>query len=328
MAAFAHVTATTISVALLIAAAPATKQSSSPATTTKPSATTRGGATTLPRRGSADPGAAAVRAAVLALTKEYEQYLRNAANASVREESNYFKDHPDAAVTPEAIAAALQSRGGDPRTSAYVKWQLLSGLPTAGDQLDPAAARQLLAAYRVAPQPYVRPGVAVHEQQKLDVYVQGKKPSDEADIKAYLDTAVSQVARQNRPILNYRDELYRRLPRTPETFAAAMDDLVQRLSAVAEDKDLLKQFVADVREWATLEPRPPHVVNALARAARKLADSKGPQYYQSPYWHSSNVMAWRKTRGSVDSASALKDLAVYLEEQAAQPALELKEKKN
>ena len=135
------------------------------------------------------------------------------------------------------------------------------------------------------------------------------------------------VGRTAFPILNYRDELYRRLPKTPETFAAAMDDLMQRLHTVAEDKDLLKQFVADVREWATLEPRPPHVVNALARAARKLADSKGPQYYQSPYWHSSNVMAWRKTRGSVDSASALKDLAVYLEEQAAQPQLEIKEKK-
>jgi hypothetical protein len=185
----------------------------------------------------------------------------------------------------------------------------------------------LLAAYRAAPQPIPRPGIAPHEQQKLDVLVQGKKPADESDLKAYLDTAVSQVARQNNVVLKYRDALYGKLPKQPETFAAGMDDLVQRLNAAADDKDLLKQLVADVRDWATLEQRPPHVLAALARAARKLADTKGPQYYQSPYWHSSNVFAWRKTRGSVDSASALKDLAVYLEEQASQPQLELKEKK-
>jgi len=194
-------------------------------------------------------------------------------------------------------------------------------------QLDPALAKQLLIAYRNAPQPLPRPGLSPQDQQKLDVYVQGKKQSDEADLKAYLDTAVSQVARHNSVILKYRDELYRKLPRTPETFAAAMDDLMQRLGVVANDEELSKALVADVREWATLESRPPHVMNALARAARKLADAKGPQYYQSPYWHSSNVFAWRKTRGGVDGASALKDLAVYLEELAAQPQLEIKEKK-
>ena len=89
----------------------------------------------------------------------------------------------------------------------------------------------------------------------------------------------------------------------------------------------VKALVEDVREWATMEPRPPHLMNALARAARKLADAKGPQYYQSPYWNSANVFAWRKTRAGVDSAIKLKDLAVYLEELAAQPQLEIKEKK-
>jgi hypothetical protein len=316
-----------LSLVCVIGAAPAKKTTTSPATAVAPA--TRGATTTQPRRsGIADPGAAAVRAAVVTLTKEYEQYLRNPANASAREACNYFIDHHDDAVTPDAIVAALQSRsgGGDPRLAAYVKWQLLSGLPT-GDQLDETEAKQLIAAYRNAPAPLPRPGIAPQEQQKLDVYVQGKKQSDESDIKAYLETAVSQVARQNSVILKYRDGLYEKLPKTPETFAAAMDDLMQRLNAVAEDKALLKQLVKDVREWAAAEPRPPHLLNALARAARKLADTKGPQYYQTPYWNSSDVFAWRKGRGSVDSASALKDLAVFLEEQAAQPALEIKEKK-
>jgi hypothetical protein len=314
-----------ISLVLLLGAAPASK----PATSATADATSATTATTRPRRGLADPGAAAVRAAVQTLAKEHEQFLRNPAGGTgVREASDYFKENPDPAVTAETVIPALQSRGGDPRTSAYIKWQLLSGLPEDGDELDPTAAKQLLAAYRAAPPPIPRPGISQQDQQKLDVYVQGRKPADEADLKAYLDTAVSQVARQNKPVLSYRDELYRKLPKTPETFAVAMDDLMQRLNAVANDEELVKALVGDVREWATLDARPPHVMNALARAARKLADAKGPQYYQSPYWHSSNVFAWRKTRAGVDSASALKDLAVYLEELAAQPQLEIKDKKN
>jgi hypothetical protein len=310
----------TISLMSLLGAAPASKPA---APATSAAATTRAAV----RRG--DAGSAAVRTAVAALTKEYEQFLRGGGKTTgVREESNYFTENADPAVTPDAIVAALQLRGGDARTSSYVKWQLLSALPDDGDGLDAAVAKQLLAAYRAAPPPVPRPGVAAHEQQKLDVLVQGRKQSDESDLKAALDTEVSKVARQNTVILRYRDALYAKLPKTPETFAAAMDDLMQRLSAVANDEELVKALVGDVREWATMESRPPHLMNALARAARKLADTKGPQYYQSPYWSSSNVFAWRKTRAGVDSASDLKDLAVYLEELAAQPQLEIKEKKN
>jgi hypothetical protein len=313
----------TISLMLLLGAAPASK----PAAPATSAPTTRGAAGI--RR--SDPGSAAIRAAVQALTKEYEPVVRGGGGAgtSVREESNYFTDHPDAAsVTHDAVIAALASRtGGDPRTASYVKWQLLSALPDDGDGLDPAAAKPLLAAYRAAPLPAPRPGVAPHEQQKLDVLVKGRKQSDEADLKAALDTEVSRVARQNTVILRYRDALYGKLPKTPEAFAAAMEDLMQRLNAVASDEDLVKALVDDVREWATMESHPPHVMNALARAARRLADAKGPQYYQTPYWSSSNVFAWRKTRAGVDSASKLKDLAVYLEELAAQPQLELKELK-
>ena len=315
--------------AVLLGAAPASKPTTA---TTETSASTRAAMPPGLRRGAADPAVAAVRAAVVALSKEHEQFIRGGGTGTaIRETSDYFKVNPSDAVTPEAIVAAVSARGGgDARTSAYVKWQLLSALPdavTATEELGPALVKQLLTAYRAAPRPIQRPGVSQQDQQKLDVYVQGKKQTDEADLKAYLDTAVSQVARHNSVILKYRDELYRKLPKNPETFAATMDDLMQRLSAVANDEELVKAFISDVREWATLESRPPHLMNALARAVRRLADAKGPQYYTSPYWHSSNVFAWRKTHGGVDSESALKDLAVYLEELAAQPQLEIKEKK-
>ena len=62
----------------------------------------------------------------------------------------------------------------------------------------------------------------------------------------------------------------------------------------------------------------------MAKAVRRLADAKGPQYYEAPYWRErANLFAWRKTRGALDSGHALKDLAVFLEEQSRQPPTDL-----
>jgi hypothetical protein len=301
---------------------------SAAAPASRPATTRVAPTTTAARKATTDTGIAAVRAATIVLAREYEQYLRNpSASKGVRESSNYFLDYPSRDVTPDSVAFALQSRGGEPRTSAYVKWQLLSAIKP-DEELDESVAKQLLLAYRNGPQPIQRPGISPQDQQKLDVYVQGRKAEEEPDLRAYLDAAVAQVDRQNRVILMYRDELYRRLPKAPETFGAALDDLTQRLNAVADAKDLAKMLVKDVRDWSTAEPRPSHQLLALAKVSRRLADTKGPQYYTSPSWRaSSNLFGWNKSRSHVDGASSLKDLAAYLEELAQQPVLELKDKK-
>ena len=147
------------------------------------------------------------------------------------------------------------------------------------------------------------------------------------------ESAVNAARRENVEILAYRDELYRRLPKTPETFAVALDDLAQRCDAVADAKDLLKSFIADVRRWtASGDSTTPPTLAALAKAVRRLADTKGPQYYDGLYWRDrAHVFAWRTTRSGIDPGGhALKDLAVFLEEQSRQPPLDLviKEKKN
>lgn len=294
---------------------------------TNPSATTavsRRATTAATRKSTSDVGVAAVRGAVAALSKEYEKYLRDP-TSSVRESSNYFLDYPDPAVTPDAVAQALGGRGGEPRTTAYVRWQLLSALPEGDAELPEAVSRAMLVAYRTAPPPIPRPGIAPHEQKQFDALTRGKKLEHEPDVKGEADAAVSAVARQNVAILRYRDELYRRLPKTPETFAAALEDLAQRMNAVADGKDQVKALAKDVREWAAGPDATPPQLVAIARAARRLADSRGPQYYQSPYWSTANnVFQWRKTRTGIDTGHALKDLAVFLEEMSQQPVIEIK----
>src|SRR5215212_9068397 len=169
--------------------------------------------------GGSDAARTAVRNAIAALNKEYDQSLRKPSD-SLRASCNYFADHPDKALTPDAILPAILTSGvGDARATAYVRWQLLSGLPP---KLDDAAAKQLVAAYRASPAPAPRVGMSLEDQQKLDRAVQSVKQSDEPDLRTKLDEAVSNNRRENAPILAYRDELYRRLPKTPETFAVAL----------------------------------------------------------------------------------------------------------
>jgi hypothetical protein len=275
--------------------------------------------------GASDAAArAAVKNAVAALNKEFEQSLRKPADHSLRASCNYLADHPSKEVTADAILPALAGSGlGDGRATAYVRWQLLSGLPA---KLDDAAAKQLLAAYRGAPPPMPRVGISLEDQQRMDRIVQSAKQADEPDLRAKMDEALSASRRDNAVILTYREELYHRLPKTPETFAAALEDLNERCNAVADAKDLIKPFVADVRAWAAAsDPVPsPQTMVALAKAVRRLADTKGPQYYDSPYWReSAHVFAWHKTRSGVDSGHALKDLAVMLEDQGRQPVVDL-----
>jgi hypothetical protein len=302
------------------AAAPASKPTSSSKPTSIP--TSRPVAKKLV---VSEAARSAVKNAIVALNKEYEQSLRKPNTDTLRTSCNYFADHPSKDLTPEAIFPTLLTSGvGDIRATAYVRWQLLSGLPPKLD--DDAAAKQLLAAYRASPGPTPRFGVSADDQQKLDRLVQSAKLADEPDVRAKVDEAVTASRRANGPVLAYREELYRRLPKTPETFAVALDDLSQRNAAVSDAKDLIKAFVADVRAWAaSSDPAPsPQTLAALGKAVRRLADTKGPQYYDAPYWReSAHVFAWRKTRSGVDSGHALKDLAVLLEEQSRQPPIDL-----
>ncbi|HYO11229.1 MAG TPA: hypothetical protein VER17_19850 [Tepidisphaeraceae bacterium] len=271
------------------------------------------------RRSAADASRVAVRAAASALAKEFEAHLRSPGKSDIRSACTYFKDKPSPDVTPQAIVAALGAPAGDGRTAAYVRWQLLSGVPEAPD---PQYAKELLAAYRASPGPSPRPGAAPAEQQALDRALQGRTADDASGLTQQLDAAVARSRQDNAAIFSYREELYRRLPKNPDAFVMAMEDLHQRLLAGAEAKDFVKQFATDVRDWAATTPPSAAALLQTARAVRKLADARGPQYYTAAYWHEpSRRLAWRKTRAGIDAGNELKDLAVYLEEQAQhQPA--------
>jgi hypothetical protein len=300
----------------LVAAAPTT---TAPAPATRP--TTR-----VFARKISDHDRAAIRSAVAALGAEYEQSRRSPSNAPLRTACDYFVEHPAGELPPEVIIAALFAPAGDVRQTAYVRWQLLSGLP---ETIDEATAKELIKAYRAAPGPIPRPGMSVEDQQKFDRMIQGARQADEPDFIAKAEEIVRTAQRDNAPILLYREELYRRLPKNLDTFAAALDDLFVRTAAGADGKNLLKSFCGDVKIWAGEADSPREAMAALGKGVRRLADTKSPPYYDTPYWREkAGVFAWRKTRSDVDSGHALKDLANLLEEQSRQPVIDLTIKEN
>src|SRR5207249_8770661 len=98
--------------------------------------------------------------------------------------------------------------------------------------------------------------------------------------------------------------------KSAETFAIAFEDAFQRLNAAAEAKDLVKSLSTDLRNWAATSGATPADLARMAKAVRTLADTKGPQYYDEPYWYErGHVLSWRKARASIDSGHALKDVA-------------------
>jgi hypothetical protein len=259
----------------------------------------------------------AVRAAVAALVKEF-------AKGEPRPACTYFKDHPSKEITDAAIVEELTAPFSNARQAAYIRCQLLSGLSESPDE---QTVTQLLTGYRAAPMPFGRPGISTSEQQKLDQLVRGKTLADEADLKHQIELLFESAAKENQPILAYRDELYRRLPKDLPTFAAVLTDLNIRMAAVADGKELVKQFAKDVHDWAATKNPPPSQLAGVADAVRKLADSKGPYYYGSASWRpSSRSFTWTKTRSGIDNGKALKELADALEEQSRQPPLALEQK--
>ena len=268
-----------------------------------------------------DRDRSAVRTAIAALTAEYDRAMRSPANNPLRTACDYFVEHPAGEISTEAITSVLVlPTSGDQRAAAYVRWQLLSGLPKT---IDDATAKDLLKAFRLAPAPIPRLGMSQEDQQRLERITQTARQADEPEVLSRIEEIVSARARENAPILAYREELYRRSPKTLETFAAALDDLFGRTAAAADGKTLLKSFCADVKSWANEGDSPRPAMLELAKSVRRLADTKSPPYYDTPYWREkAGVFAWRKTRSDVDSGHALKDLAALLEEQARQPVID------
>jgi len=312
-----HRSAVTLGVSCFFAiAATAAPAAAAPAAApTKPGASTPAG----------KPGPSPAAPAITALVKEYQTSLKEKNGEGLREKCDYFStgEKPEG-LTPEVILAALEKPipgAADPRAEAYVKWQLLSGLDGKfSDALLPRAIK----AYRAAPVPRDHPA-RNHRALDQKLYRMGVFKADlEVGINKELTDAIAQYRLYVDPILDYRDEFYRRLPGGYDTLVAGVQDTFDRVQHGAPATEFWKTVSGEIRSWALTGGKPDQI-KRLADASKQLyaevkADRNKPysrimwvkeDKFEGLKWQSEQTIQYDKT---------IDELATWLEERASQPA--------
>lgn len=251
--------------------------------------------------------------AIDALRKEFANHLKDPKQFPLRDQCDYFaKLRPPDVTTDAALAALATPLVGEPRMIAYVRWQLLSALPATLE--DDAHVAKAVAVYRQAPLPLPRYGLKQSEQAKLDGALAGARKQDDVVLTLKLEALVKPVADANRQLLAYRNEWYRRLPKRPAVFAAALRDAQERQNAAAGAEDWVPTVIADVQTW---------VVNGTgdAKACAELADVIGqlraqpaPPYYANAAIRQ-NKLVWVKQTDTIDPRKKLTHVHQLLVEQ-------------
>jgi hypothetical protein len=204
---------------------------------------------------------------VAALQKEWQAYAKDPRANKIRAKCDYFKDHPAPEVTPEAVVKALEgSVSGGPAAEAYVKWQLLSGVPA---KFPDDLLKRAIAVYRRAPAPASHPGL---NRRELNRAINGMKRADAAAYQEEMSQAVERLKEQNEPFLEYRDELFARLPARLESFQAGLDDAADRAGRGLNANGIFDNVSAGLRSWAITDAKPGQVAGVIS-ALRRLRDA-------------------------------------------------------
>lgn len=254
--------------------------------------------------------AEAVEAVVAELKREYAAHLKDPRAAPLRPQCTWFVDHPRP-LSPDAIVAALnQPLGHDGRMAAYVRWQLLSGLPPKVEA--PGIVPRLIDAYAKAPPPLPRFGTSAEEKSQLDGLLKDARQEEDLRLTSILDERVQRVAELNKPILAYRDELYARLPEGFESLLAGFRDAAERTQAAAgggvDDKHAEK-VVNDAQAWAQSGTAEPRQLAQLADVVAKLRHLRSPPYYaEAKYQYRTERLGWSNRTDAVYSPKKLEML--------------------
>jgi hypothetical protein len=250
------------------------------------------------------------------LRREFAAYAKDPKNHPLRDACDYFERKPNPAVSVSAVLAAVDQRlDPDARVAAYIRWQLLSALPKefAKDDLPRA-----IAAYRKAPVPSPRFGLPERDQQALDAMLPQVRKTDDVVLTSRLESQVRVWFEQNRHLIAYRNEWYRRLPKTPAVFAAAFEDAFERQSVAAGAEDFSPLVIAEVQQWMVLSANTAECAT-LAGVLARLRDQPAPPYYASAAVRSGKL-TWVKKTDSMDPRKKLTHLHQSLVEAAQTPA--------
>lgn len=254
--------------------------------------------------------------ALAELRREYAAHQKDADAAPLRDACDYFVDHP-LEVPPAALFGALvQPNGKEPRLAAYVKWQLLGALPAT---LDDAQVQRLIKVYQKAPFPAPRYASTKPEQQKLDRLMLRARPQDDVELTSKLEEAVKRAAEADRPVLAYREELYRRLPLGRDKIVAGLRDGYERMSVAVPTITFTDAVRDDMRSWVASGEASRAELREVAELMGKLRFLESPPYYESAGVRK-NRLGWVLKTGKLMPNAKMVEMHKLLLDAAGMPA--------
>lgn len=298
---------------------PATMQS-----TTKPAtkpATTRSSVSSGRKSPESKASDDAIKAAILALTKEGQDAFKNKGATMPRISPDYFKGKSVTIEQDGLLAALDRPLARDPRIDAYIKLQLLSGV----EKFDAAHAKQAIGAFIAAPALVPLPGVGAKENQLWDRKILNAKKEDVGKINEELRGQRDTVDALNAPMIAYRnafkemvtaddamkvfflkarvEELSQRSAAGYDTFTLWKDlaTAIQTWSATASKKDVT-QMLAFLNDYAR---RSPEVVYRELRWSSSTAKTQKAYWYDQPASLNEKRMAALIDALKVNAANAL-----------------------
>jgi hypothetical protein len=177
--------------------------------------------------------------AIAALSQEFK-------SGKLREKCEYFGKTPPPDLTPESVLQTLERPipGAHRNAEAYVKWQLLSGVP---GKFTDDLARRALALYRRSPAPAEHPGL---DHRQLDRTIGPLRKEELGAANKEFAALVHNVNQANRPLLEFRAALFERLPADYFTLEAGLADLRARAVCGLKSDKFFDTVAAGIRSWA------------------------------------------------------------------------------
>ncbi len=222
-----------------------------------------------------------LKKAIQELNKEAHDFAKNPNEAKLRTVSDYFKSVPDDVTVDQLIGAIERSQAPEPFVDAYIRWQLMSGLPA---ELDAKQLRRLYNAYQNTPRLQNRFGVDPRDRQWFDSMIRGGKETDEETAKAKLNELRRPTSAPNGAIIHLRSALIARFPRNYDSILLSLNEAQMRLDHGINVTEFLKNVADTIHLWIVMDNPPPAQMESLVAMLNKTKDYKGATVIKSVKW--------------------------------------------
>lgn len=244
-----------------------------------------------------------------------EEVRREYQRGKLRQDSTYFRDTPCEDLTTDIVFILLDRKMGTVAPEdAYVKWQLLSSLPTT---LAAQYQTQVIAALNKAPSPLAMAGLINSDSQRQAMDKEARRFKEQQATAAMekIDMERERIHTLNSPIISYREALAELLGDSREATMAAFGNAYQLALAGEDARKASDTAIRLANRWIATKP-PKAALQQFADALVQVRDLELPEqiirFDADPKQDGYTI---RTERLTMDGGGRLRDLQVGVRRQ-------------